>query len=97
MYVVIHLNCYTDAVAFSDTEAAYEGDILFEMVFFNGFLEQVNYFGRSFYMAGAADAYLNDHCRILYTFAMTFFSKNSFTLSGETEWKSSSTVTHTPF
>jgi len=61
MYLVVDLNGHTDSVAFTDAEAAAEGNGLHKTVLFNGFSEKLNYFGRALQMAGASDTNLDSH------------------------------------
>ena len=58
---IIDLNRHTDTVAFSDTEAADQGDRLLELFVTDGILEKFYDFLRSFQMAGAAYTNLYNH------------------------------------
>lgn len=49
--VIVHLNGNTDAVAFSDAEAACKGHIILEMMLGYSILKQLHDFGRAFDVA----------------------------------------------
>ena len=81
--IIINLNGNPYAISLADTKTTGKCNIIFEVIFFYGFLQKLHDFGRALQMTGASYANLNNH--IIYTFDLIFFSKNSATVSGVTE------------
>jgi hypothetical protein len=49
--ILVHLNGNADSVAFSDAKAARKRNVIFKMIFFHGFLQQLYDLGRALEMA----------------------------------------------
>lgn len=79
---LVNFNRYAGGAAFAQTEAACQCDLALEGVGDDGVLHQLYDFRGAFEVAGAANAYLNDHA---FSLLSTFSWKNASTSSGVTE------------
>ena len=61
MDIIIYLNRNTNTITLADAEAAGKCNLVFEMIIHYGFLKKLNYFRRTFQVAGAANTNLNYH------------------------------------
>ena len=51
MNIIIDLNGYTNAITLADAKASGKCNFVFKMMFFNGFLKELNNFGRTLQVA----------------------------------------------